>query len=98
VASGVASPFLRNDVTAARSHSRTSNAQLLRARDFGIWSVMEPRRTDVVTHDNEGVTVDVADLTSGTSLGHSQRHNEAMFDFLSFGEMCVGLATHSDRA
>jgi hypothetical protein len=91
VASGVASPFLWNDVTAARSHSRTLNAQLLRTRDFGIWSITELRRTDVVAPDNERMTVDVSVPT--TSCG-SHQHNEAMVDSFSFGETWAGSATH----
>jgi hypothetical protein len=93
VASGVASPFLWNDVTAARSRSRTLNAQLLRARDFGIWSVTELRRTDVVAPNSEGMTVDVAGPTMRNPSCGSHQDNEAIVDSFSFGETRVGLAT-----
>jgi hypothetical protein len=93
VASGVASPFLRNDVTAARSQLRTLNAQLLRARDFGIWSATELRRTDVAAPNNERMTVDVAGPTMRSPLWGSHRDNEAIFDLFSFGETWVVLAT-----
>jgi hypothetical protein len=94
VASGVASPFLWNDVTAARSHSRTLNAQLLRSRDFGIWPVTELRRTDVLAPDNEGMTVDVAGPTMRSPSRGSHQYNEAIVDSFSFGETWVGLTTH----
>jgi hypothetical protein len=93
VASGVASPFLRNDLTAARSQSRTLNAQLLRARDFGIWSVTELRRTDVVAPNNDGITVDVAGATMRSASCGFPQDNEAIVDSFSFGEARVGLAT-----
>src|SRR5580704_8259313 len=93
VASGVASPFLRNDVTAARSQLRTLNAQLLRARDFGIWSFTEPRRTDVVAPNNEGMTVDIAVPTVWSPSCGSHQDNEAIVDSFSFDETRVGSAT-----
>jgi hypothetical protein len=93
VASGVASPFLRNDVTAARSHSRTLNGQLLRSRDFGIWPVTELRRTDVVAPNNEGMTVDVAGPTMWSPSFGFHRDNEAIVHLFSFGETWTGLAT-----
>jgi hypothetical protein len=93
VASGVASPFLWNDVTTARSHSRTLNAQLLRSRDFGIWPVTQLRRTDVVVSDNESMTDDVAVPSMRSPSCGSHRYNEGIVDLFSFGETWVGLAT-----